>query len=666
MSNSEALATLAADSEIDSATGSAPGSAPGSAGIGAPGSAANTQAHAPADIQAPHTSAIGAGLPDARSAVSLAAVMLAACGGGGGGAEDSPATPDSGPQRDQASGALMVSGLPGSGSARPAAAPGALSRIDAARLLAQASFGPTSVADIDAVRNAGIEAWLWDQFNAPVALHTSFVDMARERARAADPQMREKSAAEHMPYAAIWQQWLNPAAPMQGQLRARVAFALSEIFVISNIAPDIKPYAMAAYMDMLNRNAFGNYRQLLEDVTLHPAMGYYLNMLRSEKGDPTKGTHPNENYAREVLQLFSIGLVKLNADGSQQLGSDGKPIPTYGEPEIKGFAAAFTAWSFGGEGNANAQMWWKASFNNDRNWVVPMLPFATRHSTGSKLLLDGQTIPAGGTPESDMKAALDCIFNHPNVGPFIGRQLIQRLVTSNPSAAYIARVAAVFANDGQGVRGNLAAVVRAILTDSEARGSDKIGQPRYGKLREPVIRFANFLRAMGARSTSGFIGVGDVDNSEHPMGQSPLLAPSVFNFFSPNFRPSGPLTAASLVAPEFQVTNEVTVVGSLNFFKNVIWQKYYQGCDMPSDWKLTWNYNGFSSADTEALIEQLELLFCCGQMSGTPRGGATVSPKGTKDILREMLTPIPANQTDRRMRNALIVCMAAPDYVVQK
>ena len=262
--------------------------------------------------------------------VAAAALVFAGCGGGGGGPAGSGPLPGSGGEIPP----------PPAAEARPTA-------TDAARFLTQATFGPTSVEQIEALRTEGYERWLHNQFNAAAVLHTAYLDVERHR----DGKNR---ATDEMSYEAIWQQWLTG----DDQLRGRMAFALSQIMVISNVAPDLRPYAMSSYWDLLNRNAFGNFRTLLKEVTLHPAMGYYLNMLESEKDDPARGIHPNENYPREVLQLFSIGLVELNPDGSQRL-VDGKPVPTFGEAEVKGFAKAFSGWTFAAQDPARPDQFHK-------------------------------------------------------------------------------------------------------------------------------------------------------------------------------------------------------------------------------------------------------------------------------------------------------------------
>lgn len=574
------------------------------------------------DVSAPALSAASAAL--------LSAWLLVACGGGGGGAS-------------LTSGTELPGGSAG-GAPAPPAAEARPSAIDAARFLTQATFGIASVDEIEALRIDGFERWLWNQANAPTLLHTAYLDEQRYR----DGKDR---ATDEMSYEAIWQQWLVGT----DQLRARVAFALGQIMVISNIAPDLRPYAMSSYIDLLNRNAFGNYRTLLREVTLHPAMGYYLNMLESEKDDAAKGIHPNENYPREVLQLFSIGLVELNIDGSPRL-SGGKAIPTFGEAEVKGFAKAFSGWTFASLDATRPDQFHKGDQNLDSNWTTPMKPFASKHSPEAKKLLGSTTLPAGQTPQKDLDDALDTIFNHPNVGPFIGRQLIQRLVTSNPSPGYIERVARTFNDNGLGVRGDLKAVVRAVLLDAEAR-TPPVASNSYGKQREPVVRFATLLRALGARSKSGTNRIHYLDSSDNGLGQSPLLAPSVFNFFSPNYRQPGALAQAGLVAPEFQITTETSVVGSLNFFAQFINSEGYGSGDN----KLVLDLAPLQAlaGDPAALAARLNVLLFAGQMTAAMR-----------DRLVRMLTAMPGgtNVTNlkRRVKAALIVTAVSPDFVIQK
>jgi uncharacterized protein (DUF1800 family) len=543
------------------------------------------------------------------------------------------ATDDKGLTKTSTAVAIVVIG--------PAAAIDAPTR-DAARFLTQATFGIHAVADIDALKAKGYETWLNEQFAMNANSHVQFVN---------DRKAAGEKADEERAYEAIWQQWLWEPA----QLRARMSFALSEIFVVSNIAPDLDTYAMASYMDMLNRNAFGNYRQLLEDVTLHPTMGYYLNMQGSKKADLVKGTHPNENYAREVMQLFSIGLYKLNQDGSRMIVG-GLPVSTYTQATVEAMAAAFSGWNFAGNDTSNA-----AIFNPAKeNWLDPMLPWEMWHDTNAKTIFDGIVLPAGQNARTDMKGALDALANHPNVGPFIGRELIQRFVTSNPSPAYIGRVAAAFANNGSGVRGDLRATLRSVLMDPEARDLAKTAEPSWGKQREPVIRFANYLRALNATSPTGRNRIWYLDSADEGLNQSPLLSPSVFNFFSPNYRQPGPLSAANLVAPEFQITTETSMVGGLNFFSKLVRNGYYGS----GDTRLTMNLTELNALANQpgALADRLNLLFMNGMMSDATRA-TIVSTLGAMALAK---TGDSGSTVTDRVKAALILVSLAPDFVIQR
>ncbi len=365
----------------------------------------------------------------------------------------------------------------------------------------------------------------------------------------------------------FWQQAL--AAP--DQLRQRVKFALSQILVVSAENGTIASLAdsHASYVDLLGEHAFGNYRQLLEAVATHPAMGIYLSHLRNRKGDPVTGRVPDENFAREVMQLFSIGLLELNQDGTPRL-VNGAPVETYTNADTSGIARVFTGWSWAAPTTTDQ------AFNGsttatypDRN-VRPMQPYPQFHETGAKTFL-GVTIPPNTSAQASMKIAMDTLFNHPNLCPFIGRQLVQRLVTSNPSPAYVGRVAAACANNGSGVRGDMKAIIRAILLDAEARDAAKITDPQWGKVREPVLRLSNWARCFNATSASGNWTIRGLDSPSTSLGQQPLRPPSVFNFYRPGYTPPNTAIAtAGLVAPEFQIVGETSVVGYVNFMQGVI------------------------------------------------------------------------------------------------
>jgi uncharacterized protein (DUF1800 family) len=562
-----------------------------------------------------------------NAASGMALVLLAAC---------TVADGDGSPAVGHGIGGPVASVPAGWGTSLPAekqAPP-----TDVARFLSQATFGPVSTDELAAVQRIGYEQWIERQVSLPVPSQLDYV----RTPWLTDEQGRPREKAS---YEAIWQHWLFG----EDQLRARVVFALSQIFVVSNAAPDLTPLAMSSYMDTLNRNAFGNWRQLLEEVTLHPAMGYYLNMLGSEKEDLVTGRLPNENYAREILQLFSIGLVHLNRDGSVKLDGAGNPQPTYDQSVVLGFAKAFSGWSFGGRDTSNARQFG----SNDGDWTVPMQAWPSKHSASTKLLLSGRTLAAGQTPQKDMSDALDAIFTHPNVAPFFARRMIQRLVSSNPSPAYIDRVASVFENNGAGVRGDLKAVVRAVLLDAEARDPTVAASATAGKQREPVIRFANLLRATGARSSSGVNGIHELDSSQNGLGQSPLLAPSVFNFYSPDFKPPGPVGDAGLYAPEFQITTETTVVGTLNFLASVIAERGI-GKD---DRRLDLDFSGLEalSADPPRLVSWIDSMFMNGAVSAA-----------TRDTMTQIVGSVPAAQKSDRVKVALLLTMIAPEFVIQR
>ncbi len=583
-----------------------------------------------------------------RAALPLGlALVLTACGGGGGGSTGTTGASGNGGGTDTGSATPLPANGQNALSANPPPAPAQqATQRDAARFLTQASFGATGEADVEAVRTVGYERWLWDQFRKPAAQHLDYLQA--QKPREVDKDNPQGRISEEMSYEAVWQQWLTG----EDQLRARMSWALLQIFVISNVAPDIRPLAMSSYMDMLNRNAFGNYRQLLEEVALHPAMGYYLNMIESEKEDPKTGTTPNENFAREVLQLFSIGVYQLNYDGTRKLDA-GKPISTYGEAEVKGFAKAFTGWSYGSLDNKNDNQFHDHDDSLDGNWVVPMKAWAKYHSPGEKLVLSGQKIAAGGSAEQDMKAALDNIFFHPNVPPFISRILIQRLVTSNPSPAYIQRVAEVFANNGSGQRGDLKAVARAILMDPEARDLAKAADPTFGKQREPVVRMANLLRATAAKSQDGSNRIHYLDSADDGLGQSPLLAPSVFNFYSPFYSPPGEAAKRGLVAPEFQITTEISVVGSLNFFSRLINDGGY-GSDTS---RVRMDFAAWEAVadNRDALLNKANTVLYAGGMTAQ-----------TRATLGKAVDKIDVKNKKRRVQAVLMLTAVAPDFVIQK
>ena len=471
-----------------------------------------------------------------RTVMALSLAMLAACGGSGGS--------DSGS---------------GGNAEMPA------SRNAAARFLTQATFGPTE-ADIDRVMVIGYGAWIDEQFARPAFAHRATWEAADAAAKAAAPTDPNATAGQNGTINAFW----KAATSGQDQLRQRVAYSLSQLMVISMQDGTVgdNPRAVSAYLDLLADKGLGTYRDLLEGVSLHPMMGVYLSHLRNQKADPVSGRVPDENYSREVMQLFSIGLHELNADGSMRLNA-GSRIDTYAPADISGLAKVFTGWSWDCPGWPANNCFSSGSLSGvsdpDRHFK-PMRGYAQYHSSDAKVFLSTTiTAQAPADPAASLRTALDRLAGHPNVGPFVGKQLIQRLVTSNPSPAYVSAVAAAFANNGSGVRGDMRHVVKTILMHPEARATSN----NSGKLREPVLRLSAFLRAYNFGSDSGDFRVGNTDNPGTSLGQTPMRSPSVFNFYRPGYvAPGTQATAAGLVVPEMQIVHETTVAGYANFMRD--------------------------------------------------------------------------------------------------
>ena len=422
-------------------------------------------------------------------------------------------------------------------------APGTLSYSAAARFLDQAAWGPDA-ATVAHVQSVGFTQYLGEQLNAPPS---QIPDLALT------------------PYflSGVQSRFFTNAVHGRDQLRQRMAFALLNILVVSGVEANNAPQ-FVPYLQLIQKGAFGNFRQLLEDVTLSPTMGTYLNMVNNDIANTTTGTLPNENYAREILQLFSIGLNQLNQDGTLKLDAGGNPIPTYSQATIQQFAKLFTGWTYPTRPGATLAR------HNPTNFNGPMVPFPANHDNTIKTLLNGFVVPAGQGPAADLKAALDNIFAHPNVGPFICKQLIQRLVMSNPSPAYVSRVAGVFNNDGNGVRGNLAAVAVAILMDPEARAGDDAttsAPVTGGKLREPIFFLISTMRALGAQvnDTNGLTGLAT------NLGQQLYYPPTVFNYFVPDYTiPQAFSGSNTLLGPEFQIQSPSNAVLRYNTVNSIV------------------------------------------------------------------------------------------------
>lgn len=494
---------------------------------------------------------------------------------------------------------------------------------EASRFLAQATMGATR-STMDAVVSRGYDGWLTDQFALPRA--TSHWDWLVANGYDAAANRNIVSGLDPT----LWRQMIVEP----DQLRQRVGMALLDILVvgIDGIADAWRTFSMAAYVDILLDNAFGNYRDILSAITTSFAMGSYLTFLNNRKANATTGAQPDENYARELMQLFTLGLYQLNMDGSPKMNGS-QPIETYGQADVSGLARVFTGLSPA-----------TSDSSTPARYRMPLVMNAGINETGASSFL-GTTVSGGGM--AAVKTALDTIFAHPNVPPFISKQLIQRLVTSNPSPAYVTRVATKFADNGQGVRGDMKAVIRAILLDSEARSVPTTATA--GKLREPVFRLTGWARAFAASSPSNAWAIGDTSNAATRLGQAKGHSPSVFNFYRPGYTPPGTTLASSgLVAPEFQIANEQSVVGYVNFMYGVI-------ANGIGDVKADYSAILTKAADTQGLVDEVNLVLAAGQLSTT-----------TVAAIRDAVDSVAATATNgpvNRVGIAILLTMASPDYL---
>ena len=540
--------------------------------------------------------------------VVAASAILAACGGGGGAA---PASGGGG-------GVVVV----------PPPVVVAPTGMQASRMLAQAAMGSTT-ADIQRVQSVGYDAWITEQFNTPREIaHWDW--LVAQGFNAATNINSENGFNQTM-----WRQLITG----QDQLRQRVGMALLDILVvaIAGINLNWRAFAMAAYVDILWDGAFGNFRTLLDRISTNAAMSSFLTFLGNRRSNGT--SVPDENYARELMQLFTIGLQELNLDGSLRM-SGGQPIETYSPADVTGLARVFTGFNLDSNDSTTPDRYRR-----------PLINTAATHESGTKVFL-GTTIPANTDGPASLQIALNTIFAHPNVGPFIGKQLIQRLVTSNPSPAYVGRVAAAFNNNGAGVRGDMQAVIRAILMDTEARSDAVATGASVGKLREPIMRLTGWARAFGVTSPSNAWGFGDTSSTANRLGQSPGRAPSVFNFFRPGYSPPGSaLSTAGLVGPEFQITNEPSVVAYINYMQSLI----VSGAGDADP-----NYTALQNiaTDSAALVAEVNLLVAAGQVS--PATIATI-----RTAVDSIASTTPAGILNR-IYTAILLVMASPEYITLK
>ncbi|WP_238582518.1 DUF1800 domain-containing protein [Cellvibrio sp. OA-2007] len=634
--------------------------------------------------------------------LSMSALLIACGGGGGGGgsggnssspASSTMAVASSTPASSVATSAIISSSRSSAVSSAAIAktpapdltpdpalpikgSPNYTSAKDAARFLAQTTFGATA-KNIARVVSMGKSAWLDEQFAKPQTKHLALLDKRFEQIGFVVEPAQDDNEEGYLRDLQRSDIWWEVALWGDDQLRQRVAYSLSQILVISNVSDVLynDTRGIANYQDILAQHAFGNYRDLLKAVTLNPMMGEYLSMVRNEKADANRNIRPDENYAREIMQLFSIGLVQLNLDGSIKLDAQNNPIPTYDQTTVKELARVFTGWNM-----ATINNWWEWT-ESGASEILPMKSFDSYHDFGAKVLFGDQHITANKTPEQDIDAALDILFAHPNIAPFISKQLIQRLVTSNPSPAYVTRVAKVFNNNGNNVKGDMKAVVRAIVMDDEAQNGYQTAPATFGKLREPILKTAHLWRAFKGTGVPTKLANGAVTpprirflSSSRLMGQRPFGSNSVFNFYRPDYQHPGELKNANMNSPEFQILTESMIMSKVSTLSSAIFWR-----DTPHDWlepTIEGVWDTFSprlhldrerelSKNPADLLDHLNLLLMAGQMS--------------QPMYELILNHLNANKVnpnwdetgqmwarDMLVYEAMFLVMASPEYAVQR
>lgn len=532
---------------------------------------------------------------------------------------------------------------------------------DRTRLMQQASFGPSQMLN-DRLRRIGISSWLVQQLEATapsteypnLPLMNSNNDSTTAPSCNANlqtpPYTRDLCLRDNYSMYPLQTWFYRDAFYGENQLHSRTTWALHQIWVTAY--PEVfQPSHYLQYKRLLDKNAFGNYRTLMQDMTLNPGMGIYLDMLGSTRNNP------NENYAREILQLFSIGLFMLNQDGSLQLDGQGNPIPTYTQDTVNNFTEVFTGWQICQQAPPACPNFTSSAVPNYRD---PMLLNQNLHNLTTKTLLSypgaqNVNLPANQNGMADLNQALDNIFNHPNVGPFVGKLMIQHLVTSDPTPAYISRVAAVFNNDGQGVRGNMKAVVRAILLDPEARGDVKT-DPNYGKLREPVQLLTSVSRNFAVRSFNGTLASdGNVNSRISVLGQDVYRPPSVFNYFSAEYVVPG----TDVLGPEFAILNTGSAIARANLMNTLIFSGFgISGNDTPNGTSLDLSgLQALSTADATGnlLVDDLNQKMLGGTMSAA-----------MKNRILTAVVAVPSTNPLARARQALYLVATSSQYQVQK
>lgn len=552
----------------------------------------------------------------------LTTTFLSACGGGD--SSDSP---------------LNSSAFAAASSSEPAIAPALpasevanaaddipMSDAQVHRLLNQTTFGPT-LNDMNALVDTRAEDWINAQMQLPASYLTEGLAKGNQD---------------------VWNEYVNAwwrnSIEAPDQLRQRVTFALSQILVISGKSGfSEEQYGIANYYDILMRHAFGNYRDLLEEVTLNPIMGEYLSMKGNRKPDPEQNLRSDENYAREIMQLFTIGLDQLNPDGTIKRDADGVALPTYNQENIENYARVFTGWHY-----ANVDSF---KYPTIKDYITPMQSYPEYHDTDQKTLLNGVVVPAGQSPEQDLAMALDSLFNHPNVGPFISKQLIQRLVTSNPSPEYVRDVAAVFDKNAAGVRGSLGSTIKAIFMHNEARNGASLHPTTFGKVKEPLLRVTNIWRAFPPKEVPNGFNYGWVHNE---IRQSPLNSPTVFNFFRPDFKQPGSLNLQDLATPELQIIDESGIITLTNrLVANTIWSNNFNSNTESHSIAINIDHEMELEPDPNKLVDHLDRLLLGGTMS-----------TGLRDLTLKLIND--TNRASSKVVDSIFLISSSPEAAIQR
>ncbi len=511
-------------------------------------------------------------------------------------------------------------------------------QADAARLLEQSTFGPKD-ADLAHVLSVGVPAFVDEQLALPATQYPALPYVpAGQQATFCSTDPDAQCPRDYYSLFLLQNAFFQQAITSDDQLRERVAFALSQILVTSGLDVNIA-YGMAQYQQIFRDNAFGNYETILSRVTLSPVMGDYLNMVNNDK--PSATVQPNENYARELLQLFSIGVWTLNLDGTQTLDNTYAPIPSYTQDTVEGFAHVFTGWTYPVIAGATTHT------HNPTNYLSDMTPVDANHDKGAKLLLSGTVLAGSQSIDIDLANAIHNVFMHPNVGPFVSKQLIQKLVTGDPTPQYVARIAAVFNNNGQGVRGDMKAVVRAILLDPEARGDIKL-DPSYGKLREPVLFVTGAARALNTQTDGVYFG-----QQSKSLGQNLFYPPSVFNYYPPTYA----LPDSDVIAPEFGIFNSATAINRYNFANALAFGTIAPLSTLPDAIGTTPSLAPLSAvaADANALLDKLNALLLHGAM-----------PAAMRAAILPAINAIPATDPATRAKTAFYLVVTSPQYQVER